>query len=135
MKSTLVVLILLSFAAMAQAVEPAAPFMAAKPAACASASLFSSAKPALLDGKWDVGVPQPVFDTGCTAQQTCPLPGGGSTTINCSGVGSCSVGTYWITCDGQTTYCGCVSCDLCYCDCYDGGGTAHQCLQECKFNC
>ncbi len=131
-----VVLVLSS--APVRSVTPVAPFLAAKPAACDTASNVSSSarapRPAFF-GETGAGVPQPVFDTGCTAQFDCPLPLGNHTTISCSGAASCSVGTYWITCDGTTTYCGCVGCGFCYCDCWDGGGTAINCFHECRYDC
>lgn len=141
MKSCLLfAVVLLVSSAPVRSATPAAPFFAAKPAACATntSSVSASARaprPSFFGEVGTGGIPQPVFDTGCTAEIQCPTPGGNHTTLSCTGAASCSVGTYWVTCDGHTSYCSCVSCDLCYCDCYDGGGTGIQCLHECKFNC
>jgi len=128
------------FSAPVRSATPVPSFFAAnaaKPANCANktsnaATLAKASRPSFFG---EVGVPQPVFDTGCTAEVECPGSGGTHTPLSCTGVGSCSVGTYWVTCDGTTHYCGCVGCDLCNCDCLDGGGTAIQCSRECRFDC
>ena len=83
-------------------------------------------------GDLDLGVPQPSNATGCTATNNhCPTHGGGTMSISCVGSASCSVGTYSITCDGNTHFCDCVTCNFCLCECYQGGGTVIQCNRQC----
>jgi len=86
--------------------------------------------------------PEPLFLTGCTAQQGCPsVPSGSS--VSCSGVSSCTVGVAWVSCDGQTTYCGCYQpqCNDPYCNCQcvidfpSDGGRRFKCAKECYFAC
>lgn len=84
-----------------------------------------------------VGLPASLFLTGCTASTDCPEPRGRTSTISCSGTTSCYVGYLFITCDGHATNCDCWgsdpggSCGLCYCQCYENGGTVFQCIQQC----
>lgn len=139
MKSTVLGLTLLLSAAVAWTATPPpsqtnpAP-RAASQAKCRAAANMAS--PSNSTPVVDLGfTPKPIFATGCTAEVECPLSGGNTTPLSCTGASSCSVGEYSVTCDGHTTYCGCVGCDFCTCDCLAGGGTATQCLRECRFNC
>ena len=74
--------------------------------------------------------------THCSAQQSCPAPFGGSDTpVSCTGHTSCLVGSYYVTCDGVTTYCGCwgpIYDPECHCQCYESGGSGRDCLRECS---
>ncbi len=139
MKSTVAGLTLLLLATLTWAAEPtsqAQPGAAAPTAQAQAQTGAPKTPPAKSTPLVDLGfTPKPLFATGCTADVQCPLSGGTTTTLSCSGASSCSIGEYWVTCDGHTTYCGCVGCDLCQCDCLSGGGTGLQCSRECRFNC
>ena len=129
MKSKVVNLALLGLAALAWAAVPASHAQSA-----AAGEHVARAATSTLAA--DLGLaPKPIFTAGCTAETQCPTTSGGSTTISCSGASSCSVGNYSVTCDGQTTFCGCVGCDFCFCDCLAGGGRPFQCVRECNLHC
>ena len=80
--------------------------------------------------------PEPLFMTHCSAQQSCPAPGGNpDTPISCTGHTSCIVGSYYVTCDGVSSYCSCWNpcgpwAPTCVCNCFAGGGSLSFCLRS-----
>ncbi len=63
--------------------------------------------------KASAGPVEPSAQNGCTAQNdNCP---DGCPTISCSGTTSCLVGSNYVECDGNRTYCQ-MGCNVCYAD-------------------
>lgn len=73
---------------------------------------------------------EPIWMTGCTAHLTCYS----NCSVSCNGTGSCDVGSDYVECDGNRTYCyppcsvppGCAE-PCTYCDCKSRGFTDFQC--------
>jgi hypothetical protein len=84
-----------------------------------------------------VWTPEVLFLSGCTAETTCPSPGGGTAgTLSCTGGATCVSQPYFVTCDGQPQYCACYGgyeyYAGCRCACWEGGGSALSCERACS---
>lgn len=78
----------------------------------------------------------PIFLSGCSANVSCPTPGGGHYTQSCSGTSYCSVVTdYSVDCDGHFFTCNCINACAgdCLCSCYASGGLKPHCIAQCGF--
>lgn len=120
----------LQFAAASN--SPSAPENSSSPAA--QTTVLQEQSPGR-SGDLQIGTPEPLL-LSCSATYDCPTNNsGGTTQISCTGASSCNAQPYQVTCDGQTTYCGCVSSAgcTCICDCLAQGGST--CALQCKFSC
>lgn len=105
-----VFLVLASFASAGRAAEEAA---APPPAPSVNSEVASAGAPAALP----LQQPEPIFLSGCHAEQDCP----NGSQISCNGNISCNVYGFEVSCDGQVTACSCVISGpdpYCVCECF-----------------
>src|SRR5262245_61676242 len=120
-----VFLVLASFSSVSRAADEAAP-----PAPAGISAAAATAAPAPLP----LQQPEPIFLSGCHAEQNCP----NGSQISCNGTYSCNVYGFEVSCDGQVTACSCVISGpdpYCVCECFidfptPGPGRA-SCIKAC----